>query len=181
MPYSLTQSQTLKDRATQLLIDYKSGALVTQLWLICQSALFQLQSHHHTISPFAKKDKFFERAVNCYNCIKFDKSCAYLTWLGLATWIKVEQGKCDKERQGSVEIESLDNPTLSKRQQVVPLTETGRGYWNQKVLMKSEMRSEAKSGFINFLQHFKRLDNLDHLATVLAIKKLVTIWMLKLH
>ena len=34
----------------------------------------------------------------------------------------------DKERQGSVKIESLDNPTLSKRQQVVPLTETGRGY-----------------------------------------------------
>ena len=180
MPYSLTHWQTLKDRFTQLLIKFKSGALVTQLWLICQSALFQLQSHHHTISPFAKKDKFFERAVNCYNCIKFDKSCAYLTWLGLATWIKVEKGS-DKERQGSVKIESLDNPTLSKRQQVVPLTETGCGYWNQKVLMKSEMGSEAKSGFINFLQHFKRLDNLDHLATVLAIKKLVTIWMLKLH
>ena len=30
MPYSLTHSQTLKDRATQLLIKYKSGALVTQ-------------------------------------------------------------------------------------------------------------------------------------------------------
>ena len=31
MPYSLTHSQTLKDRATQLLIKCKSGALVTQL------------------------------------------------------------------------------------------------------------------------------------------------------
>ena len=30
MPYSLTHSQTLKDRATQLLIKYKSGALVKQ-------------------------------------------------------------------------------------------------------------------------------------------------------
>ena len=30
MPYGLTQSQTLKDMATQLLIKYKSGALVTQ-------------------------------------------------------------------------------------------------------------------------------------------------------
>ena len=31
--HSLTDSQTLKDRATQLLIKYKSGALVTQLQL----------------------------------------------------------------------------------------------------------------------------------------------------
>ena len=31
MPYELTQAQTLKDRATQLLIKYKSGALVTPL------------------------------------------------------------------------------------------------------------------------------------------------------
>ena len=32
MPYGLTHSlTTLKDRATQLLIKYKSGALVTQL------------------------------------------------------------------------------------------------------------------------------------------------------
>ena len=30
MPDSLTDWQTLKDRATQLLIKYKSGALVTQ-------------------------------------------------------------------------------------------------------------------------------------------------------
>ena len=30
MPYGLTQAQTLKNRATQLLIKYKSGALVTQ-------------------------------------------------------------------------------------------------------------------------------------------------------
>ena len=30
MPDSLTDSQTLKDSATQLLIKYKSGALVTQ-------------------------------------------------------------------------------------------------------------------------------------------------------
>ena len=30
MPYSLTHSQTLEDRATQLLIKYKSGSLVTQ-------------------------------------------------------------------------------------------------------------------------------------------------------
>ena len=83
MPYSLTQSQTLKDRATQLLIDYKSGALVTQLWLICQSALFQLQSHHHTISPFGKKDKFFERAVNCYNCQIWQILCVFdLAWFG---------------------------------------------------------------------------------------------------
>ena len=29
-PYGLTHSQTLKDFATQLLIKYKSGALVTQ-------------------------------------------------------------------------------------------------------------------------------------------------------
>ena len=29
----LTDRQTLKDRATQLLIKYKSGALVTQCWL----------------------------------------------------------------------------------------------------------------------------------------------------
>ena len=34
MPHSLTHSlTTLKDRATQLLIKYKSGALVTQLVL----------------------------------------------------------------------------------------------------------------------------------------------------
>ena len=31
---SLTRSQTLKDRATQLLIKYKSGALVTQFLLV---------------------------------------------------------------------------------------------------------------------------------------------------
>ena len=31
MPDSLTHSQTLEDRATQLLIEYKSGALVTQI------------------------------------------------------------------------------------------------------------------------------------------------------
>ena len=31
MPDSLTDSQTLKDRATQLLTKYKSGALVTQI------------------------------------------------------------------------------------------------------------------------------------------------------
>ena len=30
---------TLKDRATQLLIKYKSGALVTQLFLICINIL----------------------------------------------------------------------------------------------------------------------------------------------
>ena len=38
MPHSLT---TLKDRATQLLIKYKSGALVTQLEneLVCQLAV----------------------------------------------------------------------------------------------------------------------------------------------
>ena len=31
MPDSLTHSQTLKDRTTQLLINYKSGVLVTQM------------------------------------------------------------------------------------------------------------------------------------------------------
>ena len=31
MPYRLTHSLTLKDSATQLLIKYKSGALVTQI------------------------------------------------------------------------------------------------------------------------------------------------------
>ena len=35
MPYSLTHSQTLKDSATQLLIKYKSGALVTQFAHLC--------------------------------------------------------------------------------------------------------------------------------------------------
>ena len=30
MPYGLTHSHTLKDSATQLLIKYKSGALLTQ-------------------------------------------------------------------------------------------------------------------------------------------------------
>ena len=30
IPYSLTHSQTLQDRSTQLLIKYTSGALVTQ-------------------------------------------------------------------------------------------------------------------------------------------------------
>ena len=34
MPDSLTDSQTLKDSATQLLIKYKRGALVTQNLLI---------------------------------------------------------------------------------------------------------------------------------------------------
>ena len=33
----LTHSQTLKDSATQLLIKYKSGALVTQLLLMMMS------------------------------------------------------------------------------------------------------------------------------------------------
>ena len=33
MPYGRTDSQTLKDRATQLLKKYKSGALVTQFLL----------------------------------------------------------------------------------------------------------------------------------------------------
>ena len=32
MPYGLIDSQTLKDRATQLLIKYRSGALVTQFF-----------------------------------------------------------------------------------------------------------------------------------------------------
>ena len=34
-PYGLTHSQTLKDFATQLLIKYKSGALVTQFAHFC--------------------------------------------------------------------------------------------------------------------------------------------------
>ena len=34
MPYGQTNSQTLKDRATQLLKKYKSGALVTQIVII---------------------------------------------------------------------------------------------------------------------------------------------------
>ena len=37
---SLTPSQTLKDRATQLLIKYKSGALVTQSGLLEESNCF---------------------------------------------------------------------------------------------------------------------------------------------
>ena len=32
MLYGLTDSQTLKDSATQFLTEYKGGALVTQLW-----------------------------------------------------------------------------------------------------------------------------------------------------
>ena len=40
MPDSLTDSQTLKDSATQLLIKYKSGALVTQL-RICPDELLR--------------------------------------------------------------------------------------------------------------------------------------------
>ena len=32
MPYGLTDSQTLKDSATQFLTEYKGGALVTHLW-----------------------------------------------------------------------------------------------------------------------------------------------------
>ena len=34
MPYGRTNSQTLKDRATQLLKKYKSGAIVTQIVII---------------------------------------------------------------------------------------------------------------------------------------------------
>ena len=37
----LTHSQTLKDRATQLLIKYKSGALVTQSGLLEESNCFE--------------------------------------------------------------------------------------------------------------------------------------------
>ena len=44
IPYSLTHSQTLKDRATQLLIKYKSGALVTHNVLMFQNQSFQRRS-----------------------------------------------------------------------------------------------------------------------------------------
>ena len=43
---SLTHSQTLKDSATQLLIKYKSGALVTQLDLFQFRSDFPLKLHH---------------------------------------------------------------------------------------------------------------------------------------
>ena len=89
MPYSLTHWQTLKDRFTQLLIKYKSGALVTQLWLICQSALFQLQSHHHTISPFAKKDKFW-RGLWTVTIVSKLTNLVHI-WLGLAWFSNLDQ------------------------------------------------------------------------------------------
>ena len=40
MPHRQTDRYTLKDRAAQLLIKYKSGALVTQLKLACWLQFF---------------------------------------------------------------------------------------------------------------------------------------------
>ena len=50
MPHSLT---TLKDRATQLLTKYKSGALVTQYSSLTRPSHVLADPHHHQNWPFA--------------------------------------------------------------------------------------------------------------------------------
>ena len=52
MPYGLTQAQTLKNRATQLLIKYKSGALVTQFFQ-CKLEMNDWKLYNHRIEPLA--------------------------------------------------------------------------------------------------------------------------------
>ena len=66
MPDSLTDSQTLKDSATQLFIKYKSGALVTQLNAIRHrdpTLLGRTSLQIHSMSGVNKKPKKLKLSV----------------------------------------------------------------------------------------------------------------------
>ena len=66
---SLTHSQTLKDRATQLLIKYLSGALVTQLFFEWRKFYFSIDNKWIGALLVAKLKMFFVMFVGKISCL----------------------------------------------------------------------------------------------------------------